>query len=397
MQDATIPAGYSPSWYKATVNLFVNVDEQDWGISNEGKRNKFSGDIDNGPDGTSLPFWPSYHQGIMGSNTLAVGPFIDVLKAGIPNVVSHVFQEAALDGTTPVGATGEVGSQGTIPVAVSEVGSPTYVGTVTIVCERTDAAYKAWQLQQYEAVVTACESWKQEFETAVRTAQSAAAVNASPSKSTNSELAGTLITTEIRRLFLQMLGVPAVGIGGGVSQFDTSDPVNPKAPVLNPPQAAIIGRQIQFVEQAFEWPQLTYRLYPYYWKPAAVWKDAMLLDDPDPDFAEFLRAGSARIVVPVRPGFEVAVCSHLGISPPMPWQAGQPPILDGDPYISIAEEIKSAQTSLVAPVRVDKPWIVRLPTTLVKLKDDHALPVFRDPTPPDPAPDDPAPKPPPGP
>src|SRR5438270_6601581 len=104
-----------------------------------------------------------------------------------------------------------------------------------------------------------------------------------------------------------MLGVSAVGVGGGVAPFDLSDPNNPKPPVLNPPVAAVIGRQIQFVEQAFEWPQMTYRLYPYYWKPSASWRNAMLLDDPDPTFAEFLRAGSARVVVPVRPGFELAV------------------------------------------------------------------------------------------
>ena len=35
---------------------------------------------------------------------------------------------------------------------------------------------------------------------------------------------------------------------------------------------------------------------------------------------------------------------------------------------------------------VVKPWIVRLPTTLVKLKGDADLPVFRLATPPDPAP-----------
>jgi hypothetical protein len=388
--EIRIPAGYTPAWYTANVNLLIVPDEDDWIISNVGYIQKYAKGL--GLDGIAaksdakpadfLPNWPAWSHGAVGVNTLAVGPFIDPVKPGQPSVVSHVFQEAHIDNASPIGAAGDIGSEGTIPVTLSVIGSPTYVATVTIVCERTDASYKAWQLQQYEAVVTAWESWKQEFDAAVHRAQSQATANGSPSTSTNSALAGSLITSELRRLFLQMLEVPYIGTGGAVNPFDvTTDPTNPRAPALHASKAAIIGRHIQFVEHAFEWPQLTYRLYPYYWKAEPEWHKAMVLDDPDATFAEFLRAGSARIVVPIRPGFEIAVCSHLGVNPPLPWQAGQPAILDADPYLSLAEEIKSSQTSLTVPVRIDKPWIVKLPTTLVKLKDDPELLVFRDPTP----------------
>lgn len=382
-----VPANYTPSWFKATVNLLVNFGQNDAIVSpnaaTNATRDMYSRNIGNGPDGSNLPYWPSHSRSVGGVNTLAVGPFIDSLTAGVPNTVSHAFSEQQqLSGAIAVADTGDPAQAGTIPVALSVFASPSYVATVTLVSERTEAAYKAWQLEQYEAVVTAWESWKQEFDTAVRVAQSAAANNASYPASTNTALANTQITSELRRLFLQMLEVPGIGIGGAVSQADFSDPAAPVPPALNTTIAAAIGRQIQFVEQAFEWPQMTYRLYPYYWKPQTTWTQAISLNDANPAFGDFLRAGSARLVVPVRPGFEIAVCSHLGIKPPLPWGAGRPPILDADPYISIAEEIKSSQTSLTTPVLIDTPWIVRLPTTLVKLKDDSVLPVFRQPTPP---------------
>ena len=388
-----VPVNYVPSWYKATVNLLINFGQNDSIVSaNTGSnatRDTYSRNIGNGPDGTQLPHWTAYSRNVAGVNTLAVGPFLDDLIAGLPNTISHAFSEQQqLTGAVALADTGDPSQPGTIPVALSVLGSPIYVATVTLVSERTEAAYKAWQLEQYEALVTAWEAWKQEFETAVRAAQNAAASNAAYPASTNSALADSQISTEMRRLFLQMLQVPGIGVGGAVSQPDLSDPTAPVPPQLNPTLAAAIGRQIQFVEQAFEWPQLTYRLYPYYWKPQTAWPAAMSINDPNPAFGDFLRAGSARMVVPVRPGFEIAVCSHLGINPPLPWGAGKPPIIDADPYISIAEEIKSAQTDLTIPQRVDTPWIVRLPTTLVKLKEDSELPIFREPTPvpPPPAP-----------
>jgi hypothetical protein len=142
-----------------------------------------------------------------------------------------------------------------------------------------------------------------------------------------------------------------------------------------------VGSHVQFVEQAFEWAQLTYRLYPYYWRPEDQWPSAIADDTSDLELAEFVKAGSARLVVPVRPGFELAVCNYLGVAPPLPWRAGIPPIVDEDPYLAIADEIKSAQAATQDPVRIDRPWLVRVPTTLVKLRDGSDLPVFREPTP----------------
>jgi hypothetical protein len=383
--DLKIPKGYVPRWYTAAVSTLVNAaqDEQRNARSAVGLNNKSDMEVYGQNWGNPPPNF-IYDHHLFGLNTLSVGPLVDSFVPGTVTTITRTFREANMDSMTAIGESGDVGSEGTLPVALSVLSSPSYAATVTVVCERSEETFHAWQIEQFEKVVTAWETWNQEFELAVRQAANG---TRAPSITTNSALANTIVTSELRRLFLEMMHVSVLGLAGAVDPYDLSDPQEPKPPELHAEVAALYGRQIQFVEQAFEWPQLTYRLYPYYWKPRTTWAQAIALQDADPAFAEFLRAGSARLVVPVRPGFELAVCSHLGINPPLPWQAGKPPIVDAEPYLSIAEEIKSSQTTLGQPPRrIDTPWIVRLPTTLVKIKADAELPKFRDATPADPAP-----------
>ena len=376
--DIKLPANYQPRWSAVTANVAI-TPKWDYQIKDGGTIQTLTALV-----GPALParrdmVWDNE---VVSQNTIAVGPLNDIITPGGANIFNRSFAGSGLDHTNPIdSSTGEAGSKGSIPVVISVIGSPQYAATATVTAELSDDGYRAWQLDQFEAVVTQWETWNQEFEAAVRAARNAAAASDGPASGVlNPALGSEAIAEEMRRLFLEMLEVPLVGVGGSLDPADTSDLTKPKPPVLHPGKAAVAGRTIQFVEQAFEWPQMTYFLYPYYWKAEVDWPGATQLTHPDPAFADFLRAGCARVVVPVRPGFEAAVSYHLGVWPRLPWQAGTPPIVDLDPYISIAEEIKSAQTSLARPVRIDEPWLVHLPTTLVKLKDDDKLPVFREPT-----------------
>ncbi|MFP3693856.1 hypothetical protein, partial [Burkholderia sp. SIMBA_048] len=68
---------------------------------------------------------------------------------------------------------------------------------------------------------------------------------------------------------------------------------------------------IKFMEQAFEWENLSYYLYPYYWGRKTNWNDLYQSDDTDPLFKAFLQSGMARVVATVRPGFEDAVQFYM--------------------------------------------------------------------------------------
>lgn len=69
-------------------------------------------------------------------------------------------------------------------------------------------------------------------------------------------------------------------------------------------QAILFGDFVKFIHQAVEWENLLYFLYPYFWGSETIGRDKMLFEHADPEHERFLRAGYARIVLPVRPGFE---------------------------------------------------------------------------------------------
>jgi hypothetical protein len=125
---------------------------------------------------------------------------------------------------------------------------------------------------------------------------------------------------------------------------------------------------IRFMEEAFEWEQMQYIFYPYYWNSKNLWFDLSLLEDPDPLFAQFLRAGASRVVVPVRPGFEQAFVYFLQTG--QPWDGGTPPQVYDPLYLSIATEIEEADQMPMTETLIEPTWTMRLPTTLTMLRSN---------------------------
>jgi hypothetical protein len=100
------------------------------------------------------------------------------------------------------------------------------------------------------------------------------------------------------------------------------------------------GELVEFLHQAVEWENLIYVVYPYFWTHEKRWdpKD----DVRHPDFVRqtFLRAGAARVVLTIRPGFETAFLAYVtnaGLNQPLP---------ANHPYVTVAEELRNlANTS----------------------------------------------------
>lgn len=92
---------------------------------------------------------------------------------------------------------------------------------------------------------------------------------------------------------------------------------------------------VKFVHQAIEWENLLYFMYPYFWDVPVQWDGIRSLRHPDPTREQFLRAGSARVVITVRPGFEEQFLSFArdgdlsGTSAP------------DDAYMSIGNEMRA--------------------------------------------------------
>jgi hypothetical protein len=129
---------------------------------------------------------------------------------------------------------------------------------------------------------------------------------------------------------------------------------------------------IEFLEQAFEWTQMSYSLYPYFWSDKGKWKtDSLLVDENDPEFAAFLAAGAARVQVPVRPGYEGAVALYQATG--IIWTGGTPPTAADPTFVSIAQEnmeMLGIGNKPLSSIQLDP---VVTPTDLVFLQDGTHL------------------------
>lgn len=139
-------------------------------------------------------------------------------------------------------------------------------------------------------------------------------------------------------------------------------------PETHPLLSYVQGKIIRFFEDAFEWENMTYVFYPYFWGKKANWIELSGEKDIDPMFQKFLQAGAARAVVPVRPEYERAILYYQKRG--AIWEGGDPPTI-GDPlYVPILEDLKN-QYGIDDAKPTGEEWDVTLPTSLVTLKSDE--------------------------
>jgi hypothetical protein len=93
---------------------------------------------------------------------------------------------------------------------------------------------------------------------------------------------------------------------------------------------------VNFINEAIEWENVVYFLYSYFWDVPPAWDFVRQIQHPDATRQAFLRAGSSRVVLTVRKGYEAAFT----------WFAEQgdlklPATLPtNDPYLTIAQQIQ---------------------------------------------------------
>jgi hypothetical protein len=257
---------------------------------------------------------------------------------------------------------------------------------IEIVCQPTNELFAKWQLQAYERIVTRWQKLQADYEDKLATLQfqkGTTGILGAADPETNRQIE----RTELKRSCIAILDNHNETVRG-----NTAVQIWPKAEVViggGPPTLALpepdltlaedLGANVRWFEQAFEWDKIGYVFYPYFWGRRTEWIHRLNLNNDDPLFGNFLQAGYARVVVPVRNGFEDAVNFFMltgipwfGGGLPKIWEQGNNPL-----YLSIVEEIKE-QTG--APGREtpsdEPPWFIRLPTKLTKLRKDDLLPTW---------------------
>ncbi len=283
----------------------------------------------------------------------------------------------------PGGGPFDVGgiSTGTVPISVYAMEFVNgFTCNVNVTCERLPETYAQWQTEVFDQVAAAYQTllnaFHQERDTRSQQAGGALVNLAGPP-----ELNQPRAVSELRRMVIQdMRGTLMGGMTGDVLE-DGADPfTGPDEPYVPAGQPTPADTDlIQFFEQVLEWENIVYICYPYYWARHDQWVTDAISASADPVFDQFLNAGSARVVVPARPGFENLVLFYLYTG--QVWGGSQPPAPNDPDYLSVAQEIEAMQKGAADGTPVGSSWAVQLPTTLLWAGTDAGtLPVNPHPT-----------------
>src|SRR5262249_38809758 len=219
-----------------------------------------------------------------------------------------------------------------------------------------------WQIKTYTAIMEGHRQRQAEYEE--RLGKALAAVRTQMLLARNYAHDPSVERNELKKAFIQLL----MSEHWDKVNLPTPDPeVIPKDVPANERWGAVVA----FFERAFEWENMMYVYYPYFWGRPERWAELVLIQDSDPNFEAFLKAGAARIVVPARPGYEGALAHYQETG--NIWFGEDMPDMFSDMYVSIVEEIRARNAQPGQEVCVEQ-WDVILPTTLVMLRDDPSLP-----------------------
>jgi hypothetical protein len=93
--------------------------------------------------------------------------------------------------------------------------------------------------------------------------------------------------------------------------------------------------RINFINQAIDWDNVLYFVYSYFWDVPQSWDFIRQIQHPDATRQAFLRAGSARVVLTVRKGWEVAWAYFVEFG-----ETSMPPNVPPHAYLTIAQQIQ---------------------------------------------------------
>ena len=133
----------------------------------------------------------------------------------------------------------------------------------------------------------------------------------------------------------------------------------------------------RFFEDSFEWHNMTYNLYPYFWGDYENWPESFAQTDPDPKFNDFLKASKASVLVPVSNSHVRAVIYYLATG--VIWSGLDAPMLNHSLFMSIYRQINEETTYVndrqqSAAALAGRQWTYRLPTRLLYLQKSMELP-----------------------
>ena len=228
-----------------------------------------------------------------------------------------------------------------------------YAINAEILCKLSTAGYEKWQLNAYNSIINGYNQQKAEYDNQVAGSEAGISIaGQNPIENRKTE------QTELKKWALELLTLQRF------DGFNSMQRATNGAPEMDFNEALNEGIFVKFFEQSIEWYNMTYLFYPYFWGRKERWTTIKQLGDTDQVFTEFLRAGYARVVVPVHPKFTKAMLHYLNTGEI--WMGEELPAIDDELYLSIVEEIQ-AQENNVDGEPIGAAWETRIPTNMVML------------------------------
>lgn len=253
-----------------------------------------------------------------------------------------------------------------IPFALGTWKCSQIAAVVEVTCQRTDRAMLKWCLDTHSKLTNAYKARLSEYEEKLAALEMQAGVAI---RGRNPALNMELMNDELKKHCITILTEQHFDL------FDAIQTGSFNVPQIDLFENAAEGPYVRFFEQAFEWEQMTWLTYPYFWGRKSQWDERIAYEDVDPVFNQFLKAGYCRVVVPVRPGFEGAIDHFMTYGEV--WNGGPLPAISNPLYLPIADEIAERLDRPGNEIPEGDPWLVRIPTTLVHLRADDKLPKWQ--------------------
>ncbi len=257
--------------------------------------------------------------------------------------------------------------ENTVPISINGHSSLALSVSIQyfVLCQRSPVIFQQWQIETFNTIMSAYERLKLDYDESLENQQYQVGgyiqgenplVNREVEKTELKKHAISILTGQ------QYEGFNAMGKdhrqGLGYPEMDLED-------------ASKEGEFVQFFEQALEWRHATYLFYDYFWGRKENWIDTMKTKDVDPLFEKFLKAGYARVWIPIRPSFETMMLNYIDFGGE-PWSEKDAPQVSenevGDdneqsPSISMIEEMKE---------QLDNDFVQR-PGTISVTEDSNIL------------------------
>lgn len=257
-----------------------------------------------------------------------------------------------------------------IPIAITGYQDRSFTLTVVVYCIRQHEALDKWKMETFTKLNQAYQKQLDDYNDKLALSRQRSFLTGSLGNNPDKNRA--IEKDELKRASISILTNQSFEL------FDSINDSTGDIPTIDFNEVKPEGEYIRFFENAFEWTQMTYVLYPYFWgNPGKTWLRSLKIGLDDPRHEEFLKSGCARVVVPVRPEFNAAILKYLENGDL--WDGENPDDIDIEHslFVPVWREIMERQGALQQQPEIEDTWQFTLPTNIQIITNGLPTPLPR--------------------